>query len=113
MRLASPLPPTWDSPAGWVEALPGRLMVASHLALLRAEAPAPAPAPDEIADRLFAGNVLVGGLMAGGTAQAFTDFRIHTGGFGRILVRDGGMMSPNCGGSIRPRTRQRRPPRRT
>ena len=82
-------------PADWVEALPGRLMVAAHVGLLRA-APAP-PDLDAIAARLFAGNVLAGGQVSGGMAHAFTDFRIHTGGFSRILVQDHGMAPRQAG----------------
>lgn len=82
-------------PADWVQALPGQLMVATHVALLPATAEA--PDLDAIADRLFGGNVLAGGQMAGGAAHAFTDFRIHTGGFGRMLVLDGGMTPRQAG----------------
>ena len=45
-------------PADWVAALPGQLMVAAHVALLPAE-PEP-PDIDAIAERMFAGNVLLG-----------------------------------------------------
>ncbi|MBL6079112.1 DUF3422 domain-containing protein [Belnapia sp. T18] len=70
-------------PPGWVQALPGELLVATHLALL----PADEAEPDALADRLFAGNSLIGGTMSGGAARVVTDFRIH-GGFSRILVED-------------------------
>ena len=70
-------------PPDWVQALPGRLLVATHLALL----PAGETDPDRLAARLFAGNSLIGGTMSGGAARVFTDFRIH-GGFSRVLVED-------------------------
>ena len=70
-------------PPDWVQALPGRLLVATHLALL----PAGEADPDTLAARLFAGNGLIGGTMSGGAARVFTDFRIH-GGFSRVLVED-------------------------
>lgn len=82
-------------PPDWVQALPGRLMVATHVALLRADVAS--PDLDAIAERLFNGNVLAGGQMAGGTAAAFMDFRIHPGGFGRILVLDAGMTPRQAG----------------
>ncbi|MBK1660630.1 DUF3422 family protein [Paracraurococcus ruber] len=82
-------------PPDWVAALPGQLIVAAHVALLPGEEGP--PDPDAIADRLFAGNVLAGGLLAGGTAQAYTDFRIHTGGFSRMLVMDSGMSPRQAG----------------
>lgn len=82
-------------PPDWVQALPGQLMVASHVGLVRAgEEP---PNLDAISERLFAGHVLAGGLVAGGIAQAYTDFRIHPGGFGRFLVIDGGMSPRQAG----------------
>ncbi|MFC7690365.1 DUF3422 family protein [Paeniroseomonas aquatica] len=73
-------------PPDWVQALPGELMVAAHLALVPGEA---ALADiDRLSERLFAGNWLVGGTVSGGAARVFTDFRIHTGGFSRFLVQD-------------------------
>jgi uncharacterized membrane-anchored protein len=81
-------------PADWVEALPGRLMVAAHVGLVRAAVP---PDLDAISEQLFAGNVLAGGQVSGGMAHAFTDFRIHTGGFSRILVQDHGMAPRQAG----------------
>jgi uncharacterized membrane-anchored protein len=84
-------------PPDWVQALPGQVMVAAHVALVPREAMA--VDADGIADRLFAGNWLVGGAVAGGAAWAFTDFRIHTGGFSRILVQDAST-SPRQAGRI-------------
>lgn len=84
-------------PPDWVQALPGQVMVAAHVALVPGEAMA--VDADGIADRLFAGNWLVGGSVAGGAAWAFTDFRIHTGGFSRILVQDAST-SPRQAGRI-------------
>ena len=85
-------------PADWVESLPGRLMVAAHVGLVRAAVP---PDLDAIAEQLFAGNVLAGGQVSGGMAHAFTDFRIHNvgpaGGFSRILVQDHGMAPRQAG----------------
>jgi uncharacterized membrane-anchored protein len=82
-------------PAGWVAALPGRVIVAAHAALLPdAEEPAD---PAAIAEALFAGNVLVGGAIADGVATALTDFRIHGDGFGRILVLDRGLAARQAG----------------
>ena len=81
-------------PADWVEALPGRLMVAAHVGLVGAVGP---PDLDAISEGLFAGNVLAGGQVSGGMAHAFTDFRIHTGGFSRILVQDHGMAPRQAG----------------
>ena len=71
-------------PADWVAALPGRLLVAAHVALLAA--PGTAPDPADLAARLFGGNPLVGAAVADGAATAYTDVRIHADGFGRTLV---------------------------
>lgn len=73
-------------PADWLEGLQGEVMVAAHVALLRA-----GDGPEDynaIANRLFAGNPLVGARIAGGAATGLTDFRIHGDGFSRILVLD-------------------------
>ncbi|WP_255448476.1 DUF3422 family protein [Telmatospirillum sp. J64-1] len=72
-------------PRDWLDQLPGSVLVAKHLALETAERSA-----DDMA-RLFEGNAVIGSRMLGGAACAWTDFRIHSGGFGRILVRDQGM----------------------
>jgi len=73
-------------PQDWLQSLPGELLVASHLALIPGAAQV--PDVDRLAERLFEGNWLVGGAVSGGAARAFTDFRIHPGGFSRILVED-------------------------
>jgi uncharacterized membrane-anchored protein len=84
-------------PPDWVATLPGRLLVAAHLALVPgAEGP---PDVAALSARMFEGNVVVGGELAGGAALAFTDFRIHPGGFSRILVLDRSM-SPRQAGRI-------------
>ncbi len=75
-------------PPEWMAALPGKLIVAAHVALLPgagAEADIEAIAPH------FAGNTLAGAQMADGGAAAFTDFRIHADGFSRFLLLDRGM----------------------
>ena len=83
-------------PAEWLAQLSGRLMVATHVLLL----PAPASMPDveSLAERYFAGNVLVGAGIGGGSGLAFTDYRLHDG-FGRMVVLDRGM-SPRQSGRM-------------
>lgn len=73
-------------PPEWVQALPGQLLVATHLALVPGGPEL--PDVDALAGGLFEGNWLVGGTVSGGAARVFTDFRIHPGGFSRILVED-------------------------
>lgn len=72
-------------PQDWLASLPGKIIVATHFALL----PSSAPTPDAAAlARIMAPESSAGSLVAGGAALAWTDFRIHADGFGRILVRD-------------------------
>jgi uncharacterized membrane-anchored protein len=88
-------PAIWALPAGWVEALPGQVMVAAHAALV--------PGGDgrldyeAISARLFGGNVLVGSGIAGGAAMALTDLRVHGDGFSRFLILDRGMTPRQAG----------------
>jgi len=83
------------APPEWVAALPGRVLVATHVALLRGGG-----APDDydaIAARDFGGNTLVGAAIGGTVATALTDFRIHDDGFSRIVVLDRAMTARQAG----------------
>jgi uncharacterized membrane-anchored protein len=73
-------------PEDWVKALPGQLVVAAHVALLRAE-PGPLD-PRAIGTRWFDGNNPIGAAVSGGAATALTDFQIHGDGFTRHLILD-------------------------
>ena len=75
-------------PPEWVAALPGRLIVAAHVAL---QPGAEAHAQIEAISPHFSGNTLVGAQVADGGAAAFTDFRIHQDGYSRFLLLDRGM----------------------
>jgi len=75
-------------PPEWMAALPGKLIVAAHVALLPG---ADAQADIEAIAPHFAGNTLAGAQMADGGAAAFTDFRVHADGFSRFLLLDRGM----------------------
>lgn len=72
-------------PADWLAALPGQVMVATHVAMVRADDGA--PDHESISRQLFGANALIGSEIAGGAAAAFTDFRIHADGFSRLLVQ--------------------------
>lgn len=73
-------------PADWLAALPGQVMAATHIALVRhGEARLD---HDAIGERLFPGGGLVGADIAGGAAMALTDYRIRSDGFVRLLVVD-------------------------
>jgi uncharacterized membrane-anchored protein len=87
-------------PPGWLSALPGEVVTAVHAALVPVAGDAGAPAPpdaDALSARHFAGHPLIGSRIVGGRGEAFTDFRIHPDGFGRILVRDRGMTPTQAG----------------
>lgn len=79
-------PPIKAVPQDWVQSLPGALLVASNVLIENASSPL--LTIDEIAERYFEGNALVGSAIASNAARAFTDFRIHSDGFSRILIKD-------------------------
>jgi uncharacterized membrane-anchored protein len=84
-------------PPDWVAALPGQVMVATHVALLRGAPDGPPPDHEALSARLFGGNALVGSGIAGGAGVALTDFRIRGDGFSRLLVEDRGMTPRQAG----------------
>lgn len=81
-------------PDDWLAVLPGKVIVATHVALERSGEEI---SPEEVASRYFAGNQLVGSTIAGGAAIALTDLRVHPDGFGRLLVQDRAMTSRQAG----------------
>lgn len=85
-------------PRTWIESLPGRLIAAAHVDLRRADTTA--LHIDDIAQRHFNGNTLIGGTIADGAATAFSDFRIHGDGFSRFLVFDGGLAPRQAGRTV-------------
>ncbi len=82
----------------WLSALPGRILVATNVALVRRQNP-----PNDyesLSKKRFNGNVLVGSAIDGGVATALTDFKIHENGFGRLWVADHGMKARQAGRMI-------------
>jgi uncharacterized membrane-anchored protein len=79
------LPAINSVPALWVASLKGQTLCAIHASVIHA---AKTPDPVDIADNWFAGNPLIGSAISGNTGRAYTDFRIHGDGFGRLLVYD-------------------------
>ncbi len=73
-------------PGAWLGSLPGRLIAASHVALVRSGVET--PDVDDFSRRCFGGNALVGAYVANRAALAFTDYRFHEDGFSRFLVLD-------------------------
>jgi len=72
-------------PEDWLAGLPGKLLVAVHVAILDANNTAVDVRPENL-PRFFEGNRMVGGKIAGGTGAAFGDCMIHGDGFSRILI---------------------------
>ncbi len=72
-------------PKEWLASLPGEVLVATHLALDHASRP-----KRELRElgSLFASNTVIGSAVSAGSAVAWTDYRIDSDGFGRILVQD-------------------------
>jgi uncharacterized membrane-anchored protein len=75
-------------PHDWLEALPGKRLVAIHVAVESRGRP-PRPAVDLAAH--FRSDTISGSRVFGGAALMWTDFALHEDGFGRILVRDIGL----------------------
>ncbi len=69
-------------PRPWLENLPGKALVALHLAMIKGEPITEPPTAD------FEGNTLVGATLMDAVARVWPDFRLHSDVFGRILVRD-------------------------
>jgi len=68
-------------PTGWLEAVPGRTLVAAHAKVI-----AGTKAPDLPA--YFEGSVVVGADVGDGAGSAYTDFRLHADGWSRFVVVD-------------------------
>jgi len=81
-----------------LQSLAGEVLVANHVEML----PLPRAKPDEdkLSKEYFAGNPMVGAEVAGGLGRAFTDFRIHADGFGRMLIFDNGMTPRQRGRTV-------------
>ncbi|HEY8565958.1 MAG TPA: DUF3422 domain-containing protein [Beijerinckiaceae bacterium] len=83
-------------PDGWIAGLPGQLMVAAHVVVLRHDDQGPVD-HEALSRTLFGGNVLIGSGIAGGAGTALTDFRIGPDGFSRFLLFDRGMSPRQAG----------------
>jgi len=79
------IPAILHVPRDWLEALPGKLLVAVHVAVEPHNRPYPS-AVDLAA--IFRSETVSGSRVFGGAALAWTDFAVHGDGFGRILIRD-------------------------
>ncbi|MBP2226984.1 putative membrane-anchored protein [Azospirillum agricola] len=81
-------------PREWLHGLPGELMVGIHVAVLDADTPEPSA---NMMAAMFGSESYVGSRIAGRSATAWTDFRIHGDGFSRMLVADHSMTPRQTG----------------
>jgi len=85
-------------PAGWLEQIPGRVLVATHGGIVtQAEN---ADGIDAASARWFGGNVLVGSTVGDGAAIALTDFRVRADGFSRFVVFDRALTPRQAGRTV-------------
>jgi uncharacterized membrane-anchored protein len=70
-------------PSDWLAELPGRATTALHLAFSSAEGTLD---PGEL-NRYFEKQPLRGGVVRQGTAYLYSSFRLHSDGFGRIVLQ--------------------------
>ena len=75
--------------SGWLEKLPGKVLVATNLVMV--EGAHPPNNFEQMSDKMFDGNVLVGSSVGAGAATALTDFRIREDGFSRLWIANHGM----------------------
>lgn len=82
-------------PADWLAQIPGRVLVATHGAIL--PHPVGEGAIERASARWFDGNVLIGSLVGDEAAVALTDFRVRDDGFSRFVIFDR-HLTPRQGG---------------
>lgn len=81
-------------PKEWLAALPGEIIVATHMALEDRERPQRSLKELSV---LFASNTVIGSEVVAGNAIVWTDNQIHADGFGRILIHDVELRSRQAG----------------
>jgi uncharacterized membrane-anchored protein len=82
-------------PADWIASMRGELLVGVSAAI--ASSDVWHDDVDEVSERYFDGNVLVGARVADGYGIALTDFRIREDGLTRLLLIDLGMTEAQSG----------------
>ncbi len=81
-------------PEDWLRESPGEVIAAVAMAIEACETP---ERDNRALSALFDGNPVIGSGVVGGKARAWSDLRIHSDGFFRILVRDCGMSQNQAG----------------
>lgn len=90
-------PPVTLLPADWVAALPGQLLVSTHIALLPHAGRLDFGA---ISERHFGGHTLIGSRVGQGAAHALTDLRIQEDGSSRLLIYDDHLTQRQAGRTV-------------
>ncbi len=83
-------------PAGWLAALPGQTVAATH-ALVRQDFVHGDVTPAALAAECFGGQTVVGAEIAEGAALACTDYRVRDDGFGRVVLVDRSLTTSQTG----------------
>jgi uncharacterized membrane-anchored protein len=83
-------------PTQWLDNLPGQRLAATRVVVEPAGRIARDPS---VLERYFEEEFLAGSRVSGGAAAAWTDFRVHADGFGRVYVEDFGL-SPRQAGRL-------------
>lgn len=81
-------------PQTWLRNLKGQTIAALHANVVKG---AKAMDPVKISETYFNGNPIIGSMISGRTGRAYTDFRIHSDGFGRLLLCDHRMTPRQAG----------------
>jgi uncharacterized membrane-anchored protein len=83
-------------PQSWLSEMTGETIAAVHAIVIGGKT---APDPAKTTNLYFNGNTIIGSTLSGGAGRAYTDFRIHADGFGRLLVCDH-RMTPRQSGRL-------------
>ncbi|EGV33452.1 membrane anchored protein [Thiorhodococcus drewsii AZ1] len=83
-----------ELPEAWLRDMPGEIVTATSLALESRDMP---ERSQEELDSFFSGNPIIGSEVVGGAGRAWSDMRIHSDGYSRILVRDQGLSNSQAG----------------
>jgi uncharacterized membrane-anchored protein len=81
-------------PLGWIDALPGKRLVAIHTEVMSKDMKAPTP---QFLKKYFGHDDLAGSRVSHGRATVWTDFKIGDDGYTRILIQDQGLTPLSLG----------------
>ncbi|ARU54509.1 MAG: DUF3422 domain-containing protein [Pseudomonadales bacterium] len=85
-------------PPEWLKAMPGKVISCLHVEL---QAMPPEPQSADDLRQCFEGHRLISSSVEGGRAQLWTSYRIHSDGFGRILLQNRDLNACQTGRLVR------------